>query len=63
MNDTELRVAEIAECIYKEIQIKHYSAKSGLFGGNFGALLFLFYYADFTKEKKYSLLADKLSEL
>jgi len=58
MIEIESRVSEIAECIYKEMKNKPYSAFGGLYGGNFGALLFLYYYADFTKEKKYARLAD-----
>ena len=58
MKDAELRVAEIATCIYKAVKVKPYDTVQGLFGENFGALLFLYYYADFTKEKKYTRLAE-----
>jgi len=55
----ESRVTEIAECIYKELNTNPYGAFGGLFGGNFGPLLFLFYYADFSKDEKYALLAEQ----
>ncbi|MDR2233115.1 MAG: hypothetical protein LBE56_08340 [Tannerella sp.] len=58
MKEIVSRVVEIAECIYKEMKSKPYSAYGGLYSGSFGALLFLYYYADFTEEKKYSLLAE-----
>jgi lantibiotic modifying enzyme len=60
MKDAEHRVAEIATCIYKEMKANPYQTMQGLYGENFGALLFLYYYADFTKEKKYTLLAEKV---
>ena len=58
--DAELRVAEIAACIYKTMKTNSYNTVQGLFGENFGALLFLYYYADFTKEKKYINLAEQV---
>ena len=60
MKDTERRVTEIAECIYKEMKTNPYHTAQGLFGDYFGVLLFLYYYADFTKEKKYTLLAEQV---
>jgi len=58
MKDTESRVAEIAESIYKAMESNPYNTIGGLYSENFGALLFLHYYADFTKEEKYKLLAE-----
>ena len=58
MKNIELRMIEIAACIYKAMKAGSCSAFGGLYSGNFGALLFLYYYADFTKEKKYTLLAE-----
>ena len=60
MKEAESRVAEIAACIYKAMQTNPYNTMQGLFGENYGALLFLYYYADFTKEKKYTLLAEQV---
>ena len=58
--DAELRVTEIAACIYKTMKTNPYNTVQGLFGENFGVLLFLYYYADFTKEKKYVHLAEQV---
>ena len=60
MKDAEHRVAEIAACIYEAMKNNPYHTMQGLFGENYGALLFLYYYADFTKEKKYTQLAEQV---
>jgi lantibiotic modifying enzyme len=58
--DAELRVTEIAACIYKVMKTNPYNTVQGLLGENFGALLFLYYYADFTKDAKYTQLAEDI---
>ena len=60
MKDAESRVAEIAACIYKAMQTNPYDTVQGLFGENFGALLFLYYYADFTKDLKSAIIFLKI---
>ena len=62
MKEAESRVAEIADCIYTAMQTNPYNTMQGLSGENYGALLFLYYYADFTKEKKYALLAEQVMD-
>ena len=44
IKDAELRVSEIAACIYKEMKINPFNTMQGICGENFGCLLFLFYY-------------------
>lgn len=51
----------IAQCIYSKVQnggIKSF----GLYTGEFGVLLFLFYYSNYTKSKKYALLTEKYAK-
>ena len=60
MKEKELRVTEIAACIYKAMKTNPYNTIQGLLDGNFGTLLFLYYYADYTKEKKYTQLAEQV---
>ena len=62
MKNAESRVAEIAASVYKVMETNPYDTVSGLYGDNFGPLLFLHYYADYTKEKKYTLLAQDVLE-
>ena len=60
MNNAELRIHEIASCLYGAMKDKSHNVIQGLFDGDFGVLLFLFYYTDFTKERKYTQLAKQV---
>ena len=60
MKSAESRVAEIAASVYKAMETNPYNTVSGLYGDNFGPLSFLHYYADYTKDKKYTLLAEEV---
>lgn len=57
-----LKLDQIAECIYNKIQIENPMSTNGLYSGNFGILLFLFYYSRYSQNPKYISLADSFSE-
>jgi len=40
------KIDSIAECIYNKIQKDHIGENLGLYTGDFGVLLFLFYYSN-----------------
>ena len=52
----------IANCIYAKYNCPHTLDKIGIYDGICGIILFLFYYSQYTKEKKYRKLAEELSE-
>ena len=51
----------IAECIFEKIKNTE-SDSYGLYSGEFGLLLFLFYYSRYSKSKKYRLLTENYAE-
>ncbi|MCL2651257.1 MAG: lanthionine synthetase C family protein [Candidatus Azobacteroides sp.] len=51
----------IAECIFTKIQ-ETQSESFGLYSGEFGILLFLFYYSKYSKNKKHTLLTENYAE-
>ncbi|MDR0230817.1 MAG: lanthionine synthetase C family protein [Dysgonamonadaceae bacterium] len=55
------KVDLIAECIFAKIQ-KTQEESFGLYSGEFGILLFLFYYSKFSKNKKHILLTENYAE-
>jgi len=55
------KVDEIAECIFKKIQNAE-PESFGLYSGEFGVLLFLFYYSRYSKNKKHRLLTEQYAE-
>ncbi|MDR3217375.1 MAG: lanthionine synthetase C family protein [Dysgonamonadaceae bacterium] len=56
------RIDSIADCIGKKIQKGLKDDYLGLYSGEFGLLLFLFYYARYTGDKKFSCLAESYAE-
>lgn len=60
MKEAESRLTEIASCINKAMKTNPYGTMQGLLGENFGSLLFLYYYADFTQDKQNMLLAKQV---
>lgn len=56
------KLTSIAECIYSKYENKQYIPQNwGIYDGNCGIILFLFYYARHTKNKKYEKLAEILT--
>ena len=55
------KVDSIAECIFAKIQ-KQEEKFFGLYNGEFGILLFLFYYSRYSKNKTHILLTEKYAE-
>jgi len=56
------KVDQIAECIFEKIQKNEKPESYGLYSGEFGMLLFLFYYARYSKSEKYSTIAEAYAE-
>ena len=57
------KVDQIAECIFQKIENTEEKIESfGLYSGEFGILLFLFYYSRFTKNEKYRLITENYAE-
>lgn len=60
-NKLMAKVTSIAECIYSQYSsVLYVSQNWGLYNGNCGIVLFLFYYAKYTKDYKYAELAESL---
>jgi len=55
------KIDSIAECIFAKIQ-KNEEELFGLYTGEFGILLFLFYYSRFSKIKKHTKIAESYAE-
>ena len=57
------KIDEIAECIFKKVENTSEEVESyGLYSGEFGILLFLFYYSRYSKSKKHRLLTENYAE-
>ena len=56
------KIDSIAECIYNKIQNNQIGNDIGLYSGDFGILLFLFYYSRYSKKDKYISLTEKFAE-
>ena len=55
------KIDAIAECVFAKIQEK--GGKSfGLYSGEFGILLFLFYYSRYSQKKKHAMLAERYAK-
>lgn len=53
MNDfIKQKIDAIAECIFHKIEKSTEDLSYGLYSGEFGSLLFLFYYSSYTKKTK-----------
>ena len=55
------KVDSIAECIFDKVKTTE-GESYGLYGGEFGLLLFLFYYSRFSQNKKYISLTENYAE-
>ncbi|GHU89119.1 hypothetical protein FACS1894155_05380 [Bacteroidia bacterium] len=55
------KIDSIAEYIFTKIQNQE-EESFGLYSGEFGVLLFLFYYSRYSKNKKYTLLTENYAE-
>ena len=55
------KVDSIAECIFSKIQ-KNEEDSFGVYSGEFGILLFLYYYSRFSKTKKSASITEKYAE-
>jgi lantibiotic modifying enzyme len=53
----------IAECIFNKIEKSTEEESYGLYTGEFGILLFLFYYSKYSKSDKYRLLTENYAEI
>ncbi|GHU61896.1 hypothetical protein FACS1894123_01960 [Bacteroidia bacterium] len=53
----------IAKCIYAKVRESIPDGFSGLYTGDFGILLFLFYYSRYSKDKKYISLTEAYAEI
>lgn len=60
-NAIKQKIDEIAECIRSKV-IREGVNSFGLYNGDSGVLLFMFYYSIFSKRKKYLLLSEKMAE-
>ena len=56
------KVDLIAECIFEKIQKSDEAESYGLYSGEFGILLFLFYYSRYSKSEKHLLLTEDYAE-
>lgn len=61
-NAIRVNLDQIADCIYNKIQNGSLEDGNGLYSGNFGILLFLFYYSRYSQSPKYISLVDSFSE-
>jgi len=59
-NFIKQKIDSIAECIFEKIQKEEESF--GLYSGESGILLFLFYYSRFSRTKKHILITEKFAE-
>ena len=55
------KVDEIAECIFSKIQ-KSEGESFGLYSGEFGQLLFLLYFSNYSQNSKHALLTEQYAE-
>ncbi len=56
------KLDEIASYIASYVENGPALQKNGLYSGDFGILLFLYHYADYSKEEKYASLADSFTD-
>jgi len=56
------KVDQIAACIFEKIQKNDVPESYGLYTGEFGILLFLFYYARYSQGEKYAVIAETYAE-
>jgi len=57
------KIDEIAECIFKKIENTEEEIESfGLYSGEFGILLFLFFYSRYSKNEKHRLITEDYAE-
>jgi len=59
--DVKQKVDQIAECVFEKIQ-KAEAEYYGLYSGEFGQFLFLFYYSKYSKNENYISLTEKYAE-
>jgi lantibiotic modifying enzyme len=57
------KIDSIAECIYTWVQKQKDNKSLGLYTGEYGILLFLFYYSKYSKDKKYISLTENYAEI
>ncbi|CAK7040925.1 MAG: hypothetical protein PEPC_01744 [Peptostreptococcus russellii] len=58
----EKKVYEIAESICDYIQNSSFKVSGGLYSGDYGILLFLYYLAQYTGDKKYEILSSEYAD-
>lgn len=58
-NKLKEKLDEIAECIYQHTK-NNLEPSNGLYTGNMGVLLFILYYAKYTQDQKFELLANNI---
>lgn len=58
----ETKLNQIAQCIYEGINNNSISNMIGVYNGNFGILLFLYYYSAYSKNQKYIELTDMFAD-
>ena len=56
------KVDQIAECIFEKIQKNDEAESYGLYSGEFGILLFLFYYSRYSNNEKHRLITENYAE-
>jgi len=52
------KIDNIAQCIFDKVQEQDY----GLYSGEFGLLLFLFYYSKYSQKKKHAMLTERYAK-
>lgn len=57
------KLESIASCIYDKMQSCEDEKLFGIYNGNFGTLLLILYYANYSKEQKFVVLAEKYAEI
>ncbi len=57
-----LKLKQIAECIYNGINNKSISNINGVYNGEFGILLFLYYYSQYSQDLKFLKITDKYTD-
>lgn len=63
MNDfIKQKIDAIAECIFHKIEKSTEDLSYGLYSGEFGSLLFLFYYSSYTKNERHRLQTESYAE-
>lgn len=61
-NLIQLKTTQIAGCIYNKVEKQTIDPLKGLYNGDLGMLLFLFYYASYSNDPKYVLLTENFAE-